>query len=122
MVYYGRPRVKDPRNNAEDFGKGGFTPGWFWGTIVLLVEFVEFVGGISVVVGFYTWVAAALIGIEMLTGTVWKIAKAHTPFTDWSTPPRPRRGAPVLPERPEIARVAHPHVPHRRSSTSGHRV
>jgi len=119
MVYYGRPRVKDPRNNAEDFGKGGFTPGWFWGTIVLLVEFV---GGISVVVGFYTWVAAALIGIEMLTGTVWKIAKAHTPFTDWSTPPRPRRGAPVLPERPEIARVAHPHVPHRRSSTSGHRV
>jgi len=79
MMYYGWPKVKDPRKNAEDFGKGGFTPGWFWGTIVLLVEFV---GGISVVVGFYTWVAAALIGIEMLTGTVWKIGKAHKPFTD----------------------------------------
>src|SRR2546427_11963833 len=39
MVYYGWPKVKDPRKTFEDFAKIGFTPGWFWGTIVLLVEF-----------------------------------------------------------------------------------
>jgi putative oxidoreductase len=81
MVYYGWPKVQDPRKNADDFAKGGFTPGWLWGTIVMLVEFV---GGLMIVVGFYGWVAASLIGIEMLTGTVWKITKAHKPFTDWS--------------------------------------
>src|SRR5258705_12397194 len=80
-VYYSWQKVRDPRKNAADFAKGGFKPGWFWGTIILLVEFV---GGISVVVGFYTWVAAVLIGFEMLTGTVWKITKTHKPFTDWS--------------------------------------
>ena len=81
MVYYGWPKVKAPRKNAQDFEKGGFTPGWFWGTIVLLVEFM---GGLSIVAGFYTWLAASLIGVEMLTGTVWKITKAHKPFPDWS--------------------------------------
>ena len=81
MVYYGWPKVKDPRKTFEDFVKIGFTPGWSWGTIVLLVEFV---GGIAIVVGFYTWVAAALVAVEMLNGTLWKITRAHKPFPDYS--------------------------------------
>jgi putative oxidoreductase len=81
MVYYGWPKLKAPRKNALDLAKGGFRPGWLWGTIVLLVEFV---GGLAIVVGLYTWLAASLIGFEMLTGAVWKITKANKPFPEWS--------------------------------------
>jgi len=81
MICYGWPKVKDPRKNAEDFEKIAFKPGWLWGTIVLVTEFG---GGLAIVLGLYTWVAAALIGFEMLTGTLWKIAKARKPFTDYS--------------------------------------
>jgi uncharacterized membrane protein YphA (DoxX/SURF4 family) len=71
--------VKDPRKNADDFGKIGFTPGWFWGSLVLLTEFG---GGLAIAAGFYTWVAAALVAVEMFTGTVWKLAIVGKPFTD----------------------------------------
>ena len=81
MVYYGWPKVKNPRQNARDIEKGGFAPGWLWGTIILLVEFV---GGLAIIGGVYTWLAASLFGIEMLTGAVWKITKAHKPFAEWS--------------------------------------
>lgn len=82
MVYYGWQKVKDPRKNAFDaIAKAGFTPGWFWGSIILVTEFG---GGIAVITGFYTWIAASLIGIEMLTGAAWKITKAHRPFAEYS--------------------------------------
>jgi len=62
MVYYGWPKVKDPRTNAfDDTAKAGFTPGWFWGSIILLTLLTEFGGGIAVIPGFYIWVAASLI-------------------------------------------------------------
>ena len=80
MLYYGWPKLKDPRKNAKDMAKGGFEPGWLWGTLVMLVVFV---GGLAIVVGFYVWAPASLFGFEMLTGAVWKITK-HKPFTDWS--------------------------------------
>jgi putative oxidoreductase len=81
LVYYGWPKVKDPRKNADDFGKIGFTPGWFWGSLVLLTEFG---GGLAIAAGVYTWVAAALVAVEMFTGTVWKLAIVGKPFTDYS--------------------------------------
>ena len=82
MVHYGWPKVKAPRKNAfDEIAKAGFTPGWLWGTIIL---FTEFGGGLAIIVGLYTWVAAALIGVEMLTGALWKIAKAHKPFPEYS--------------------------------------
>lgn len=107
MVYYGWPKVKDPRKNAfDDIAKAGFTPGWFWGTIVLLTEFG---GGLPIIVGLYTWVAAALIGVEMLTGTVWKITRGAQTLPGLFVRPasaRPRAGAdwpsgPALPHSPE---------------------
>jgi putative oxidoreductase len=81
MIYYGWPKVKDPRKNREDIANAGFRPAWLWGTIVMLVEFA---GGIAIVLGVYTWVAAALIGFEMFTGTLWKITRAHKPFPEYS--------------------------------------
>jgi putative oxidoreductase len=81
MMYYGWPKVKNPRRNARDIEAAGFRPGWLFGTIVMVVEFG---GGLAIVIGLFTWVAAALIAFEMLTGTVWKIAGAHKPFPEWS--------------------------------------
>jgi uncharacterized membrane protein YphA (DoxX/SURF4 family) len=37
-----------------------------------------------VLLGLFTWVGAAAFGIEMATGTAWKISKARKPFTDYS--------------------------------------
>jgi putative oxidoreductase len=81
MVYYGWSKVKDPAKNARDFESTGFRPGWLWGGIVLVTEFA---GGLGVLVGLLTWIAAALIGVEMLVGFVTKAAKWRKPFTDYS--------------------------------------
>jgi putative oxidoreductase len=81
MIYYGWPKVRDPKKNAADFEKMGFRPGALWGTLILLVEFG---GGIAILLGVYAWVAAALYAVEMLTGSIWKITRAGKPFPDWS--------------------------------------
>ena len=81
MVYYGWPKVRDPKKNAADFDAIGFSPGWLWGTLVLLAEFG---GGLLILVGVYTWLGAGVIAIHMTTGTVWKITSTNKPFKDWS--------------------------------------
>lgn len=81
MLYYGRPKLKNLKANGADFVKMGFKPGIFWGTIVAIVEFF---GGIAVIIGFAVSLAAALFAFEMLLGTIWKISKAHKPFTNYS--------------------------------------
>lgn len=81
MIYYGLPKVLDLKSNANDFKRMGFSPGWFWGTII---AFVEFVGGLAILLGFYVWFFAALGAVHMAVGTVWKITKTDKPFTDWS--------------------------------------
>ena len=80
MISYGWPKIKSLKNNAKDFVGMGFRPGMFWGTIV---AFIEFFGGITILVGFYVWVAAALFGLQMIVGTFWKI-KVKKPFSDYS--------------------------------------
>jgi len=81
MIYYGWPKIRDLQSNAKDFADMGFKPGWLHGSIV---AFVEFVGGLGVLIGFLTWIPAAAFGFEMLMGTAWKINKTDKPFTDWS--------------------------------------
>jgi uncharacterized membrane protein YphA (DoxX/SURF4 family) len=54
MVYYGWPKVRDPKKNATDFEAKGVKPGMFWGTLIL-----EFGGGLAILLGLYAWVAAA---------------------------------------------------------------
>ena len=81
MVYYGWPKIRDPAGHVRDFAATGFKPVALWATVILVVEFF---GGLAMLMGLYTWVAAALFGFEMATGAVWKIAKAGKPFTDYS--------------------------------------
>src|SRR5919108_5003901 len=81
MIYYGWPKLKDPAKNARDFGSMGFKPGWLWGSVVLIVEFG---GGLLIILGLLTPIAAVLFGFEMLVGSIWKATKAGKPFVDWS--------------------------------------
>ncbi len=81
MVYYGWPKVRDPKKNADDFAHGvGARPGWLWGTLVLVTEFF---GGLGMIAGFLTAVAAAAFALEMLLGFAWKLGTGK-PFTDYS--------------------------------------
>ncbi len=80
MMYYGWPKIRDLRANARDFVGMGFKPGWFWGTLIALVEFP---GGILVVVGVFAEIAAAFFAFQMLVGTFWKL-KNKKDFTEYS--------------------------------------
>jgi len=80
MVYHGWPKVQNLKRNARDFEGKGFAPGLLWGTIVGLVEFV---GGITILVGVYPEIGAGLFAFQMLVGTIWKLKK-RKPFIDYS--------------------------------------
>ena len=80
MVYYGWPKIRDLASNANDFEHMGFKPGMFWGT---LIAGVEFLGGITILLGFDAELAAALFGFQMIVGTFWKL-KVKKPFSDYS--------------------------------------
>lgn len=80
MLYYGWPKIRDLKSNANDFVQMGFKPGMFWGTLVAVVEFF---GGIVIVLGLYAELAAALFGFQMMVGTFWKL-KLRKPFPDYS--------------------------------------
>lgn len=81
LLYYGWPKIKDLPKNAEHFVTMGFKPGWFWGTIVAIVEFF---GGIAMLIGLFVPIAAMLFGIQMATGVWWKKTRAKKDFTSWS--------------------------------------
>lgn len=81
MIYFGSGKITDLKNNASNFVKMGFKPGWFWGT---MIAFVEFLGGLMVLLGIYAWIPAILFGFQMIVGTIWKITSTDKPFTDWS--------------------------------------
>lgn len=80
MLYYGYPKIKDLAANAKDFENMGFKPGILFGT---LIAFLEFFGGIVILLGAYVWAIALLFGLEMIMGTIWKVTKTDKPFSDW---------------------------------------
>jgi putative oxidoreductase len=81
MVYYGWPKILDPARHIREFEATGFKPVALWATVILVVEFF---GGLAVLLGLYTWLAAALFAGEMATGAAWKLVKARKPFPDYS--------------------------------------
>ncbi|MEX2054168.1 MAG: DoxX family protein [Candidatus Colwellbacteria bacterium] len=80
MIYYGQAKLKDLKANTRDFANMGFKPAWLWGT---LTAFVEFVGGISVLLGILAPIWAFAFGVQMIVGTFWKV-KAGKSFRDYS--------------------------------------
>lgn len=80
MLYFGWPKIRDLRANAKDFVNKGFSPGWLWGTIVAVVEFV---GGLAMALGVWVGLIAAAFGFQMLVGVFWK-RKMGRSFGDYS--------------------------------------
>jgi uncharacterized membrane protein YphA (DoxX/SURF4 family) len=80
MLYYGWPKIRNLRSNANDFVQMGFKPGLFWGTLIAAVELF---GGIAILLGLYAESAAALFAFQMMVGTFWKL-KIRKPFPDYS--------------------------------------
>lgn len=81
FLYYGLPKIKNLKSNATDFDSMGFKPGWLFGTVVAVLEVA---GGVLIGLGLMSWIFAALIFIQMIVGTVWKIKWADKKFPDWS--------------------------------------
>ena len=80
LLYYGWPKIRNLRSNANDFVAMGFRPGLLWGTVIAVVEFF---GGLAMLAGLYAELAASLFGFQMIVGTFWKI-KIKKDFTDYS--------------------------------------
>lgn len=81
MIYYGWPKIRDPKSNIKDFEKKGYKPGWFFNGLSAAIEFA---GGIGIITGVLYWLPALGFGGEMFLGIIWKTTKGNKPFTDWS--------------------------------------
>jgi putative oxidoreductase len=67
---HGYAKLKDLPKTKNDFTGMGFRPGGFWGT---LVGVFETIGGLALILGFFTQVAAALVGGIMVVAITWKL-------------------------------------------------
>ena len=74
FLVHGWPKLKNLKVTAQNFEMMGFKPGIFWGTIVAVVEFV---GGLAVLVGLYTQLAAPFLAIDMLVAVIWKMKRGQ---------------------------------------------
>ncbi len=70
FLAHGWPKIKNLKHTAVMFTQMGFKPGALWGTIVAAIEFF---GGVGLLLGFYTQVYAAVLVVQMLVATLWKI-------------------------------------------------
>lgn len=70
FLAHGRPKIQDLKQNAQNFEMMGFKPGRFWGTIVALVEFF---GGLLLILGWFTQLAAALLTVSIFVAFLWKV-------------------------------------------------
>src|SRR3989344_9013841 len=73
FVYHGMPKVRMP-------GVVGKGMGWSSGSIFFL-GLVELLSGLALILGFYTEMAALLIGIVMLGAVYHKVFKWKIPFS-----------------------------------------
>ncbi len=75
-IVHGWPKIRDLRQNAQNFQSMGFKPGALFGTAAALLEFF---GGIAIVVGLATAPIAALFILEFIVILVWRWSK-RSPF------------------------------------------
>jgi putative oxidoreductase len=69
FVIHGYPKLfKAYSETVKFFESVGIKPAKFW---VFVVGAVEFFGGIALIVGFFTQIAAILIAINMLVAILW---------------------------------------------------
>ncbi|MDP3999385.1 MAG: DoxX family protein [bacterium] len=69
FLVHGWSKLKALKATQESFTMMGFKPGWFWGT---LVSIVESLGGALIFLGVWVQFPALLLAIQMLVATIWK--------------------------------------------------
>ena len=70
FLAHGWPKLKNLTQTQGWFASIGFKPGWFWGTLVALLETL---GSASLMLGFFVPQLAALFAVVMLVATLWKL-------------------------------------------------
>jgi putative oxidoreductase len=80
LIAHGLPKMRDLKKNALDFGQMGFKPGGLFGSAA---AFLEFFGGIAIVIGFMVQPVAAILVIEFLVILAWRISKKHSLIGGW---------------------------------------
>ncbi len=78
FLLHGFPKLKNLKGTAEWLASQGFKPGIFWAAVLGLTEFF---GGIALLAGFATRVAAGLLIISMVVATLLKMTKWKVPFS-----------------------------------------
>jgi len=77
FVVHGFPKLKNLKGTAEFLASTGFKPGIFW---ALVLGITEFGGGLALLAGFASRIAAGLLIISMIVATLLKIFKWKIPF------------------------------------------
>ncbi len=78
FVVHGFPKLKNLKSTADFLASTGFKPGIFW---ALILGSTEFVGGLALLAGFASRIAAGLLIVSMLVATLLKIFKWKINFT-----------------------------------------
>jgi putative oxidoreductase len=80
LIAHGWPKIKDLKQNAKNFEGMGFKPGNLWGTIA---TFVEFFGGLGVLIGMWVPYIAFLLACQFIVIIVWKLSKKMPFIGGW---------------------------------------
>ncbi|MBM3257445.1 MAG: DoxX family protein [Candidatus Liptonbacteria bacterium] len=80
IVVHGWPKIRNWEETARNFEAMGFKPGNVLGPIVAILEFF---GGIALMAGFYTQLIAALLVVQFIVATIWKIKNGQKLVGGW---------------------------------------
>ena len=76
FIAHGWPKMRDLKGTHQSFHAMGFKPGVLFGTIA---AFLEFFGGIAIILGIFTIFISALFVLQFLVIIIWKWSKG-APF------------------------------------------
>ncbi len=79
-VVHGWPKIRNWGETAKNFEAMGFRPGNVLGPLVAIAEFF---GGIALVVGLWTQLAAAVLLLQFIVITIWKLKNGQKFVGGW---------------------------------------
>ncbi len=79
FLVHGIRKLRDLKGTTDFFAGIGFKPGHVWGTLVAAVETL---GGVALLLGLFTQIAAIVLAIQFLVIVGWKL-KLKKSFSDF---------------------------------------
>lgn len=80
LIAHGWPKLRNLKKTAQDFDQMGFKPGALFGS---MAAFLEFFGGVAILIGFMTQSVAVLFALQFLVILVWRLFKRHAFVGGW---------------------------------------